>query len=406
MSNRHSHRFITLPALFGLLLLLAGCEQWFKPEPPRLVLKPARFADLPGWRQDELQDWAQAFQRSCTRIARRPTGSTFGVLRDAGTIGDWQPICTAFSALPDRTSPTLRTFVETHFRPWQVTASGETQGLFTGYYEASLRGSRTRQSPYDTPLHRRPADLVMVNLGEFRPELKGTRIAGRVRDGILRPYEERRQIIAGQWPHAEQVLVWVDDPIDAFFVQIQGSGVVELDDGSLLRIGYDGQNGHPYFAIGRELIRREALTPETVSMQSIRAWLEQNPEQADEVMNRNPSYVFFREITGDGPIGGEGVALTPGRSLAVDSSLLSYGLPMWVDIAPPVDGEAALRRLMMAQDTGGAIRGPVRGDVFWGFGPDAEYRAGHMKSSGRYWVLLPAAIESLASAKGASHAGF
>jgi len=229
----------------------------------------------------------------------------------------------------------------------------------------------------------------MVQLGEFREDLKSRRIAGRVVDGKLKPYETREDIVAGNWPHNEEVLVWVDNPIDAFFVQIQGSGVVQMNDGSVMRIGYAGQNGHVYSAIGRELIERGEITKENVSLQSIRAWLEANPDQADEIMNTNASYVFFRELEGEGPLGGEGIALTAGRSLAIDRSLISYGVPLWTDIQPPVEGIGTIRRMMIAQDTGGAIRGPVRGDVFWGFGARAESLAGPMKSKGRYWVLLP-----------------
>ena len=271
------------------------------------------------------------------------------------------------------------------------------KGLFTGYYEASLNGSRTKSARYNIPLHKRPDDLVMVQLGDFREDLKGRRIAGRVRGGNLKPYESREEIVAGDWPHDDEVLVWVDDPVDAFFVQIQGSGLVALNNGQTMRIGYAGQNGHPYYAIGRELIKRGQLTKDTVSMQSIRAWLAANPRQADEIMNTNASYVFFREIDAGkdsggpigGPIGGQGVALTKGRSLAIDRSLISYGLPIWTDIEHPSAGEPPIQKLMVTQDTGGAIRGPVRGDVFWGYGKTAETLAGQMKSQGRYWVLIP-----------------
>jgi len=232
----------------------------------------------------------------------------------------------------------------------------------------------------------------MVQLGDFRDDLKGRRIAGRVINGRLQPYETRAEITQGQWPHNTEVLVWVDNAVDAFFVQIQGSGVVSLNDGSEMRIGYNGQNGHPYYAIGRELIKRGALTKANVSLQTIRAWLADHPDQADDIMNSNASYVFFRALNTDGPVGGEGVTLTPLRSLAIDHSLLAYGLPVWVDIDAPAAGAPRLQRLMMAQDTGGAIRGAVRGDVFWGHGQRAEAMAGVMKSQGQAWVLLPKAI--------------
>lgn len=178
------------------------------------------------------------------------------------------------------------------------------------------------------------------------------------------------------------------------FLQIQGSGRVIMDDGTTISVGYAGQNGHPYYAVGRELIKMGVLTKETVSMQAIEQWLSDNPARADEIMNTNRSYVFFQELDGEGPLGGENIALTPLRSLAIDRSLLPYGMPLWVDIAPPMEGEHGLQRLMIAQDTGGAIRGPVRGDVFWGYGERAEIIAGHMKSNGRYWALLPKSLDA------------
>lgn len=361
-------------------------------KPPELILTKASFADLPDWEKDDLKTFTQAFDRSCARIAKRRSDSPFGVLKESGAYGNWQSVCKAYTAIDTRTSETLRMFIEFHFIPHQVSADEEPIGLFTGYYEASLKGSRTKKAPYLYPLHKRPDDLVMVQLGDFREDLKGTRIAGRVKNGRLKPYEKREDIVAGKWPHNNEVLIWVDSAVDAFFVQIQGSGLVQMDDGSTLRIGYDGQNGHPYYAIGRELIKIGALTKKNVSMQSIRKWLEDNPSRADEIMNTNRSYVFFREIKGDGPLGAEGIALTAGRSLAVDRTLISYGVPIWVDIEKPVEEANPIRRLMIAQDTGGAIRGPVRGDVFWGYGDIAEEMAGKMKSKGRYWVLLPKAM--------------
>ncbi len=354
-----------------------------------LVLAQKTFADLPGWGADHMDGFPTAFRKSCARISKRSENSIFGVLKQAGTYGQWQKICAKFTTDDVYTPKGLRAFFETHFTPHQVAADDELTGLFTGYYEASLKGSRVKTDRYNIPLHKRPDDLVMVQLGDFRKDLKGVRIAGRIKNGRLKPYESRAEIISGDWPHDDEVLLWVDSAVDAFFVQIQGSGLVTMKDGSLMRIGYAGQNGHPYYAIGRELIKIGALTKKNVSMQSIRAWLEENPARADEIMNTNRSYVFFREIKGDGPIGAEGVSLTAGRSLAVDRTLVSYGLPLWVDIESPTDGHARIRRMMVAQDTGGAIRGPVRGDFFWGHGQDAEDLAGIMKSKGRYWVMLP-----------------
>lgn len=364
----------------GFLAACAGISD--APEDkPELVLKEASFSQLPGWGGDDLKTFIPAFEKSCMRVLKGAPEKKMGPLAQSGTYGDWQPACRSFVNGKPRD---LKNFFETRFTPYQVLGGTDAEGLFTGYYEASLKGSRVRSERYNVPLYTRADDLVMVQLGEFREDLKGRRIAGRVKDGKLVPYESREEIVAGEWPHEDKVLVWVDSAVDAFFVQIQGSGVVEMAEGGAMRIGYAGQNGHPYYAIGRELIKREELTKENVSMQSIRDWLETHPEQADEIMNTNQSYVFFQELSGEGPLGGEGVALTAGRSLAVDRSLLSYGMPMWLSLEEP-----RMTKLMVAQDTGGAIRGPVRGDVFWGYGATAEKLAGPMKSPGQYWVLLP-----------------
>lgn len=384
--------------IFICCLFLSSCDdlgeqktslQSTEPDPPKLVLTKASFSDLPDWGADDFKGFAQGFTRSCARIAKRPPSAKFGVLKEAGTNQAWQRACAKFTLSADWTPQGLKSFFETYFTPYQVSADDEPVGLFTGYYEASLNGSRTKTERYNIPLHKRPDDLVMVQLGDFRESLKGNRIAGRVTNGRLKPYESREQIVSGDWPHDDETLIWVDSAVDAFFVQIQGSGLVQMREGGTMRIGYAGQNGHPYYAIGRELIKMGALTKKNVSMQSIRKWLEDNPKRADEIMNTNKSYVFFTEIKGEGPIGAEGVALTAQRSLAIDRTLLSYGLPLWVDIAHPQAGKAAMRRMMIAQDTGGAIIGPVRGDVFWGYGEYAEDMAGIMKSKGRYWALLP-----------------
>ncbi len=366
-----------------VLLLLSACAA-VDPETAPLVLKPASFRDLPSWEKDRSEQALAAFSYSCERILKHEATQAFGPDGIGGTYGDWQRAC---RNLPVTNA---RTFFETYFQPYQATMAGKKKnGLFTGYYEPALNGSRIQHGRYQTPLYKRPDDLVMVDLGAFRDELKGQRIAGRVQGAHLKPYEDRAAIERGAWPHNDETLVWVDDPVGAFFLHIQGSGRVNLDDGSVMRVGYDGQNGHPYYAIGRELIKREELTKENVSLQSIRAWLESHPNQAEEIMNTNASYVFFKEITGPGPLGGEGVPLTPERSLAVDRSKLPYGVPVWLALDAPVPDEKPVRRLMIAQDTGGAIRGAVRGDVFWGAGKRAEYLAGHMKAEGRMWVLLP-----------------
>lgn len=381
--------------------MLSSCEEAAQapeapleePKPPELRLIQTSYTELPGWGSDDYTEIITPLVRSCERILKRSSEERFGPLEQAGTYEDWQSACREFAKVATGTSADIKAFIESTFTPYQVLADDNPEGLFTGYYEATLNGSAIKSEQYAHPLYKRPDDLVMVDLGQFREHLKGERIAGRVIGGNLKPYESREEIVAGNWPHNDQVLVWVDSAVDAFFLQIQGSGRIMMDDGTMMRVGYAGQNGHPYYAVGRELIKMGVLTKETVSMQSIEQWLEQNPDRADDIMNTNQSYVFFQELDGEGPLGGENIALTPRRSLAIDRSLLPYGLPLWVDIAPPMEGEQGLQRMMIAQDTGGAIRGPVRGDVFWGYGDEAETIAGHMKSSGRYWALLPKSLD-------------
>ena len=389
-------RLLTLALMLTLGGALAGCTT---PTPTpekkeevaaKLVLKPATFKDLPGWTADNQQQALVALASSCSRIAKNDPAKPVFSADWAGTAGQWQRACEAMPHITTSTPQQARIYFETWFTPVAATADGKAEGLFTGYYEASLRGSLTQGGPYQIPLRLRPDDLVMVNLGEFRDELKGQRIAGRVVTGQLKPYEDRAAIEDGKLPAPQdKVLVWVDSAVDAFFLQIQGSGVVSLPDGSALRVGYDAQNGHPYYAIGKELLKRGHLKQGDVSMQSIRAWLEKNPVEGRDVMRLNKSYVFFRKPDKDGAVGGEGLVLTAGRSIAVDRSLMPYGMPVWIDTEAPRPNDARLTRLMIAQDTGGAIRGPVRGDFFWGFGPEAEDRAGLMKSKGSWWFLLP-----------------
>ncbi len=361
------------------------------PDSPRFVA--AAWADLPGWSQDDLAQALPALRLSCEALLRRPADSDLGPERRGGQIIDWQPFCAAITQLPvGADDGAVRAVLLGHMQPWQVVGDTGAKGLFTGYYEPELKGALSPSSTYAVPLYGLPDDLVSVDLGQFHDDLKGRSATGRVQGGKLIRYEDRatidRQGLAGRAP----VVAWVDDAVAAFFLHIQGSGRVALAEGGELRVGYAGQNGHRYVAIGKPLIDRGALDAATISMQTIRAWLKANPDQADAVMALNPSYIFFRTIDGPGPLGAQGVALTPGRSLAIDRRLLPLGVPVWLDAVDPLDDRIAIRRLMVAQDTGGAIRGPVRGDVFWGHGPAAEERAGRMKSPGQYWMLLPRAL--------------
>lgn len=362
--------------LAALLATLAGCA--VAPPPPAapgapagLTLTPVTFDQLPGWRQDRQAAALPAIHRSCARIAQLPADRPLGAATVGGLAADWRAPCAAAARIPAGNDAAARYFIETWFAPYLAAATTGNPGLFTGYYEAELHGSRTRSTRYPVPIYRLPPDLG----------------AGKARDGGK--YLTRSQIGGGALAGRGLELLWVDDPVDAFFLHVQGSGRVAMDDGRVVRLGYAGDNGHAYASLGRELVARGFIAKENLSMQSIRQWIAANPEQGANLMAQNPRYIFFREVVGEGPIGAQGVALTPGRSLAVDPAFVPLGVPLWLDTIDPLDSRVPLRRLMVAQDTGSAIKGPVRGDVFFGFGEAAARQAGVMKAAGRYYLLLP-----------------
>ncbi len=374
------------------LLTLANCETVTEPtvtEESGYSLQPQTFANIDNWQfqnDESLKGFVNAFKKSCeNRIMKKDPHMDFGQEPEWGKFGAWQEKCANLPA------QNIKPWIEQNFTPMIAsTKSGDTEGLFTGYYEASLNGSMMQTERYNVPLRALPKDLISVDLGSFRQDLRGKRIAGRVVGNKLKPYEDRAEIVAEKMPlSVDKTLMWVDSPVDAFFLEIQGSGVVKMADGSIQRVGYAGQNGHEYTAIGRVLIEMGELTKDNVSMQTIRTWLEQNPDQAQTIMNENRSYVFFTKQDKEGPVGAEGVTLTPQHSLAVDRGLYPYGLPVWLDVEDPQNEDARLQRMMVAQDTGGAIKGAVRGDFFWGYGDYAETQAGVMVSRGSMTVMVP-----------------
>ena len=375
--------------IFGALL--AACAG---PPAARLATTPVSFDALPGWNADRQDQALIALRRSCERLDRLPDTRAMGI---AGTVADWRPICTAAVAVADNDAQAARAFFETWFRPHAASVGASDHGLLTGYYEPLLRGARQPDARFRVPIYGRPDDLVTIDLARFGDDFTARRIVGRVSDGRVVPYPDRAAIDAGALDGAAPVLAWVDDPIAAFFLQVQGSGRIDLGNGEILRVGYAGANGHAYVSIGRVLIERGAIPREAVSLQTIRAWLAANPDQAAAVMAENPSFVFFRVLDGAGPIGAQGTALVAGRSLAVDRRYIPYGLPIWLDGSRPATDPSApdrpLRRLVIAQDTGGAIRGPLRGDLFWGFGARAEAIAGRMKHQSRFFLLLPRGVD-------------
>lgn len=380
-----SNLFFVTQALVAFALVVWLALRLVPPGPPKLHFVPLAYEALPGWSADDQAAALQTFLISCARMDALPQS-----LPEAERAA-WLGVCAEARAVPFGDRAAARAFFEAAFVPYAIRSGGEREGLLTGYYEPELSGSPTPGGPFATPLYRLPSDLVTADLGAFNPDLKGKTLAGRLVGNRLVPYYDRAAISGGALANQGLELVWVDDPVAAFFLEIQGSGRVRLADGRIMRVGYAGKNGLPYVAIGRVLVERGALRREEVSLFSIRDWLKAHPDEAAAVLNENRSYVFFREIHGYGPIGSEGVALTPGRSLAVDRSLIPMGAPLWVAGNLPDNG-GPLQRLMVAQDTGGAITGPMRGDVFWGPGPDAERLAGHMKDRARFFLLWPRAL--------------
>ena len=345
-------------------------------QPPAKPLQPARWNDLPGWGEDDLAAAWPAFQASCRALAARP---------------GWKRVCGLAGAVDGQDNAALRAFFEQHFRPLALTApDGKSEGMITGYYEPLLKGSRSRSKAHPVPVLGVPDDLLTIDLGEVLPELKHLRLRGRLQGNKVVPYYSRAEIESGKGGQADKILLWVDDPVELFFLQIQGSGRVRLPDGQMTRLAYADQNGHPYQSIGRVLLERGDLKPGEATMQGIQAWARANPARLNGLLNSNPSYVFFREmpVNGAGPLGALGVPLTAGRSIAVDPRHTPLGAPVFLATTLP-NSSQPLNRLMLAQDTGGAIKGVVRADFFWGFGASAGEQAGKMKQSGRMWVLLP-----------------
>lgn len=344
------------------------------PSPSALVA--ADFRDVPGWSRDDHATALKAFLIGCSALERREA---------------WRALCQSARKVTPNDPATAKRFFETQFRPYRViNPDGTDEGLITGYYEPLLRASRKQTPRYRFPIHALPDDLLVVDLGSIYPELKGLRLRGRLEGRRIVPYYTRGEIERREVALSAKVLYWADDPIELFFLQVQGSGQLILDTGERVRIGYADQNGYPYRSIGRHLIDQGELTLEQASMQGIKAWAQKNPEKLADVLHHNASYVFFRDIPSNlsGPVGALGVPVSAARSLAIDPRFIPLGAPVYLATTWP-NTKRPLQRLMMAQDTGSAIRGAVRGDFFWGSGEQAGQQAGRMSQRGKFWVLLP-----------------
>jgi membrane-bound lytic murein transglycosylase A len=369
------NQFLRNTLLAALMLSLSGCGLLVTREAG--IGEKLSWSELPGWEQDT---HAMAWPALVSQCSKLPKGDEH-----------WERICTAASALSEPTDQQAKGFFETHFVPHAVIGKdGSAEGLITGYYEPLLHGNTRPDERYAFPLYARPDSLLVVDLDELFPELKGKRVRGLLKGNRVVPFYDRAAIDGGAKPLQGKELLWVDDPYAAFFLQVQGSGRVNLPDGSTVKVGYADQNGHQYVSIGKTLIEQGELKREDVSLFTINQWLRDNPDKAQELLNQNPSYVFFHmtEDDGTGPRGSLNVPLTAERSAAVDRSVIPLGTPIWLNTDLPTNGET-YQRLLFAQDTGGAIKGPVRADVFFGQGQRAEQLAGTMKQSGRLYALLP-----------------
>ncbi len=376
-------RLLSCFFLIGLTVWLAACTTTppVIPETEQMPVEERQqvsFSDLPGWKSDNLKDVLPAFRKSCRAIGKKK---------------DWQDVCVKAYDIDENDTFAIRSFFETHFVPYRIAnENGSETGLATGYFEPLLKGSRVRKGKFRTALYRQPDDLLVVDLASAYPQLKGLRLRGKLDGNRVVPYETRAEI-EKSGKLAGHEIVWVDDVLDAFFLEIQGSGRVYIpESGETIRLAYANQNGRPYRSIGRYLLDRGELKPGQASSQQIRQWIGRNPERLREVLDSNPSYVFFREERIDdpseGPKGALGVPLTPERSIAIDPRHIPLGAPVFVDTTRPYSS-VPLQKLMLAQDTGGAIRGAVRADYFWGFGPQAGEMAGKMKQKLKVWLLLP-----------------
>jgi membrane-bound lytic murein transglycosylase A len=372
--------------IFLIALVLGACrppDMIPPPAPPEIPpakvepLEQVSWMDIDGWLDEELEASLDVFLKSCGQALRhRPL---------------WQRVCAEAALVDPADQVAVQIFFETAFVPYRLRQpDGSDTGLMTGYYVPDLQGSRTRSERFRYPLYGVPDDLLVIDLRAVYPELGNYRLRGRLEGRRVVPYYGRAEIEAGKASLDGKELFWVEDPVELFFLQIQGSGRITLETGERIMVNYAEQNGHPYRSIGNSLIARGEMTIHQMSMQNIKAWAQMNPTLVAKLLDENPSYVFFRELTPDfqSPPGALGIPLTPGRSLAVDPRTVPLGAPVFVSTTWP-NSSAPLKRLMLAQDTGGAIKGPVRADFFWGLGDQAGELAGRMKQPVRLWVLLP-----------------
>lgn len=359
------NRFSKATLVFLVCSLLAACAEKIP-----ISLTPETYQTLPGWQSDDHKAALQTFLKSCGALEKRTSEVGCSDLKAPADL--WRGICASAREADRGDNLAAQQFFETQFAPYRVATKNNDRGLFTGYYIPEIEGSRTRRGKYQTPVYRAPSDIQ-----------KGV------------GYYTRAEIYSGALTNRGLEIAWVADPIALFFIEIQGSGVIRLAEGGAMTIGFAGKNNREYVAIGRFMGEEGMLDKDSVNLFTIKEWLYKNPDKARGVMERNSSYVFFQELKDNMVRGAQGVGLTPERSMAVDWHYYPYGLPLYLQSNVPetkYGGEAPYNRIMIAQDTGGAIRGGIRGDVYYGHGERAETLAGHQAERGQLSLLLPPAI--------------
>ncbi len=386
-------------SVVGAILCLTADAGWAE-EPLKLAntqLEPVEWTDLAGWTADDHLAAFVAYQKSCQVLRKMPRPDDHRPVRGAL----WN-VCRKAAGLWLRDSAAARTFFEQNFRPVRITRLGETPGFLTAYYEPIVHGSRSPNPEFHAPLYRRPPDLIALGykLGSEAFPNKGARIGRLNGANQFVPYYDRGAIEAGALDGQKLEICWLKDPLDVLAIQIEGSARVILEDGTPLSINYNSYNGYPRSSIGRVLIERNLIPPVEMSMQRIRDWMTAHPDEAQEVRASNRSYVFFRitELSTESePVGAEGVPLTPGRSIAVDK-LHEFGTPFFIEANLPVENTkpvSPFRRLMIAQDTGSAIVGPARADLYWGAGDDSALIAGRIRHPAQFVMLLPRELDMI-----------
>lgn len=375
--------------IFGLCLALISCgeETSIPTNMDDLSLKKSKYSDLSNWKKDDIQDAIKAFKKSCQKIKDNKNEYIDKKAAIKISTKDYQKLCQQINNL----RPTkYKEFIEQNFTPYLVEYKGSSEGKFTSYYEAELHASYHKSDKYKYPIYGRPYDMIELNLQDFDKSLPNKRLVGRVKGNTFIPYYTRAEI--HDKPLNAPIILWADNEVDIYVMQIQGSAVAKMEDGSYIRIGYADNNGQEFKGIGSILLEEKLIKPGQASMGKIKKWLKENPDKAIEPMNKNKRYVFHRLINSDGPIGAQGVSLTAGRSLAVDRNYIPLGALLWLETTGP--DKENINKLVVAQDIGGAIKGAIRGDYFWGSGGDEILeKAGRMHAKGKYYILLPNSTE-------------